>query len=83
MTVGMPARAISAASCSGPLGRRWDVPATSRIDSSASSIKVSSKRIGSMFQILSHSTSICSSDAKRSDALFAASNIPASLPASR
>ena len=57
MTVGMPARETSAASWSGPLGRRCEVPATSRIDSSASSISSSSKRIGSMFQIRSHSTS--------------------------
>ena len=35
ITVGTPARETSAASCSGPLGRRCDVPATSRIASSA------------------------------------------------
>ena len=35
ITVGMPARATSAASCSGPDGSRCDVPATSRIASSA------------------------------------------------
>ena len=66
ITVGTPARATSAASCSGPDGRRCDVPATSRIASSASSISVSSNRIGSMFQIRSHSTSMFSSRAKRS-----------------
>jgi len=61
MTVGIPARETSAASWSGPLGRRCEVPATSRIDSSASSISSSSNRIGSMFQIRSHSTSMSSS----------------------
>ena len=40
ITVGTPARATSAASCSGPLGSRCDVPHTSRIDSSASSIEL-------------------------------------------
>ena len=52
-----------------PLGRRCDVPATSRIASSASSISASSKRIGSMFQIRSHSTSMPSSCANRSTRL--------------
>jgi hypothetical protein len=33
ITVGTPARATSAASCSGPLGSRCEVPAISRIDS--------------------------------------------------
>src|SRR5207302_2979567 len=33
ITVGTPARATSAASWSGPLGSRWAVPPTSRIDS--------------------------------------------------
>ena len=54
----MPARATSAASCSGPLGRRCDVPATSVIASSASPISASSNRIGSIDQIRSQATSI-------------------------
>ena len=41
--------------------------ATSRIDSSASSISSASNRIGSMLQMRSHSTSRSSSSAKRSD----------------
>ena len=58
ITVGIPARATSAASCSGPLGRRCDVPATSVIASSARAISGSSKRIGSIDQIRSQATSI-------------------------
>ena len=66
ITVGMPARETSAASCSGPDGSWCDVPATSRTASSAKPISVSSNRIGSMFQIRSHSTSMFSSAANRS-----------------
>src|SRR4029079_15252813 len=51
ITVGTPARATSAASCSGPLGRRCDVPLTSRIESSASSISASSTKIGRVFPL--------------------------------
>ena len=83
MTVGIPARETSAASWSGPLGRRCDVPATSRIDSSASSISSSSNRIGSMFQIRSHSTSMFSSCAKRLESASALLSISASCAASR
>ena len=75
---GSPARATSAASCSGPDGSRCDVPATSRTASSARSISVSSNRIGSMFQIRSHSTVMFSSAANRSAASRASSSRRAS-----
>src|SRR4028119_2322434 len=55
ITVGIR-RAISAASCSGPLGRRWETPATSFTASSASSISPSSKGMGSICHRRSHST---------------------------
>src|SRR5664279_286456 len=83
ITVGIPARATSAASCSGPLGSRCDVPHTSRIDSSASSTRRSSNRIGSMLQMRSQATSMFSSSANRSLAAFARVSRRASLPASR
>ena len=70
ITVGMT-RAISAASCSGPLGSRWLVPATSRIASSARSIRLASNGIGSISQICSQATSQPSSAAIRSDASLA------------
>ena len=58
ITVGTPARATSAASWSGPEGSRCAVPATSGSPPRRRPTSVSSKRIGSIDQILSHSTSI-------------------------
>ena len=52
----MPARAISAASWSGPDGSRWLVPQTPRIASSARSISAGSKGRGGIAQSRSHST---------------------------
>src|SRR5436309_16689 len=66
-----------------PDGSRCDVPATSRIASSAKPTSVSSKRIGSMLQMRSHDTSTFSCCAARPAASFAASSICASLPAAR
>ena len=83
ITTGMPARATSAASCSGPEGSRWDVPAVSRIAWSQSSMSCGSNGMGSMLQILDHSTVQPSSAAKRSLAARASANIEASTPASR
>ncbi len=56
ITVGIPARATSAASCSGPEGSLWEVPAVSRMASSQNSMSCGSNGIGSMLQIFDHST---------------------------
>src|SRR5918994_7916695 len=79
ITVGTPPRATSAASWSGPDGRRWDCPATSRMASSAMLTSSSSKRIGWMCQIRSNETSTFSSAAKRSEASLASASIRASV----
>src|SRR5215470_14844372 len=83
ITVGTPARATSAASWSGPDGSRCEEPATSRVDSSASSSSRSSNGIGSIDQTFSHSTSRPSSWANRRDAASALLSISASWTASR
>src|SRR3954470_20358744 len=83
ITVGTPARATSAASWSGPDGSRWEEPAPAPIASSASAISRSSKRIGSIFQSRSHSTSIRSSAANRSEEYLASCSIRARLSALR
>src|SRR5215212_9856740 len=77
ITVGMR-RAISAASCRGPLGSRCDLPATSLHASSAREIKSSSKGIGSIRHRRSHSTETSSSLAMRAVACCAASGMLAS-----
>ena len=82
ITVGMT-RAISAASCSGPLGRRCEVPATSSITASAMSMSSPSNGIGSICQMRSQLTSQPSSAAIRSLASFALASMSASTSASR
>src|SRR5690606_5512591 len=75
ITVGTPARATSAASCSGPLGRRCDTPAVSLTASSASSISSGWNGIGSMRHRRLHDTSTSPSRAKRSLAAFASASM--------
>ena len=83
ITVGTPARATSAASWSGPEGRRWSLPQVSWIASSQSARRCGSKGTGSMFQIRSHETSTFPSAAKRSLVARASANRLASPAASR
>src|SRR3954454_7104665 len=83
ITVGTSARAISAASWSGPDGSRCEEPATSRTASSASSIRRSSNGIGSIDQTFSHSTSMPSSWANLRDTASALLSISASHVESR
>src|SRR5215207_6694987 len=82
ITVGMR-RAISAASCRGPLGSLCDCPVTSVTASSAREIKSSSKGMGSMRHRRFHSTETSSSVAMRAVASSAASSMLASTPGSR
>ena len=69
MTVGTPVRATSAASCSGPEGRRWTAAPVSVMASSQRASSSGWKGTGAMFQMRSHSTVQPPAWAKRSLAL--------------
>ena len=83
ITVGMPRRATSAASCKGPEGSWCEPPVVSRTAWSHRAISSGWKGMGSILQILDHSTVQPSSAAKRSLAALASCNMEASTTASR
>src|SRR6201981_1121053 len=83
ITVGIPARATSAASCNGPDGMEWEVPAVSRIASSHNLRHCGSNGTGSIFHNRDQSTVHFSSSANRWLASCASRYIRARTAASR